>query len=133
MMRRLFVSICAVLMFATSFSAIPQTASAVSVSSNITEVCKTNPNSSICSDLKKTDAAAESAFSDRLKNIINVLLFIAGILSVIMVIVSGIRMITANGSSDSVAKARRTLIYSIAGLVVAMIAFAIVNFVLDAL
>jgi hypothetical protein len=47
-----------------------------------------------------------------------------------MIIMSSIRMTAAHGSPEAFKKARNTLFYSIAGLVVAITAFAIVNFVL---
>jgi len=65
--------------------------------------------------------------------IINTLLFILGAISVIMIIVAGIRYTTSGGDASSVTAAKNTLLYSIIGLVVAILAFAIVNFVVTAL
>lgn len=61
--------------------------------------------------------------------VVNVMLFIVGILAVIMIIFSGIRYITAHGDKGQVESAKNTLIYSIVGLVVAIIAYAIVSWV----
>ena len=61
--------------------------------------------------------------------VINTMLFIVGILSVIMIIFSGIRYATAHGDKSQVESAKNTLIYSIVGLVVAIIAYAVVNWV----
>jgi hypothetical protein len=49
-----------------------------------------------------------------------------------MIIVAGIRYTTSGGDASSVTAAKNTLMYSIIGLVVAILAFAIVNFVLKA-
>ena len=46
-----------------------------------------------------------------------------------MIIFSGIRYITAHGDKGQVESAKNTLIYSIVGLVVAIIAYAIVSWV----
>lgn len=62
--------------------------------------------------------------------VVNVLLFIVGVLSVIMIIFSGIRYVTSNGDSQKTKSATNGLIWSIAGLAVAILAYAIVNFVL---
>lgn len=64
--------------------------------------------------------------------IVNVLLFIIGALSVIMLIWGGIRYTTSGGSSGAVTSAKNTIMYAIIGLVVAFLAFAVVNWVLGA-
>lgn len=63
--------------------------------------------------------------------IVNVLLFVIGIISVIMIIVGGIRYATSNGDANSVTAAKNTILYAIVGLVVAIFAYAIVTFVVD--
>ena len=65
-----------------------------------------------------------------LGNIINVILYAAGVLAVVMIIVSGIKMSASAGNPSAVAKAKQTLVYAIVGLVVVVLAFSIVNFVL---
>lgn len=64
--------------------------------------------------------------------IVNTLLFILGAISVIMIIVAGIRYTTSGGDASSVTAAKNTLLYAIIGLIVAILAFAIVNFVVTA-
>lgn len=68
-----------------------------------------------------------------IKNVINTLLFIIGIAAVIIIIIAGFRMVMANGDSQSVARARSSIIYAVIGLIVAVSAYAIVNFILDQL
>lgn len=63
--------------------------------------------------------------------IVNVLLFIIGAVSVIMIIFGGFRYVTSGGDSGGVTSAKNTILYAIVGLVVAVLAYAIVNFVLD--
>ena len=65
--------------------------------------------------------------------IVNVLLFIIGAVSVIMLIYGGIRYTTSGGNANSVTAAKNTIMYAIVGLVIAIFAFAIVNFVVDQL
>ena len=64
--------------------------------------------------------------------IVNVMLFVVGALSVIMLIWGGIRYATSGGSSSAVTSAKNTIMYAIIGLVVAFLAYAIVNWVLFA-
>ena len=64
---------------------------------------------------------------------VNILLWVIGILAVVMIIWSGFRYIWSNGDSSKITNAKNTLIYSIVGLVVAILAYAIVNFVYNRL
>jgi hypothetical protein len=93
--------------------------------------CGINPNSSACSDLKNVNnsAAASTNYNSLVHNILNVFLWAIGILALIMTVVSGVRFVTSAGNSDQTTKARRTLQYSITGLVIAIVAYAIVSMV----
>ena len=64
--------------------------------------------------------------------VVNVLLFIVGALSVIMLIIGGIRYTVSGGNSSNVTAAKNTILYAIVGLVIAFLAFAVVNWVLNA-
>lgn len=64
--------------------------------------------------------------------IVNVMLFIIGAISVVMLIWGGIRYTTSGGASSAVTSAKNTIMYAIIGLVVAFLAFAVVNWVLGA-
>ncbi len=64
------------------------------------------------------------------KTITNVLLFIIGAISVIMLIIGGIRYTTSNGDSGAVTTAKNTILYAVIGIIVALLAYALVNFVI---
>lgn len=70
-------------------------------------------------------------FLDMMKNIINVILFVVGIIAVIMIIVGGLRYTVSNGESSQIKAAKDTILYSVIGLIVAIMSFAIVNFVVE--
>lgn len=53
--------------------------------------------------------------------------------AVLMIVISGLRFITAQGNPQETAKARSTIIYSLIGLVVAIMAEAIVSLVVGKL
>lgn len=65
--------------------------------------------------------------------VINVLLFVIGIIAVIMLIIGGIRYAVSGGDSGAVTSAKNTILYAIVGLVIAVFAYAIVNWVIDEL
>lgn len=62
----------------------------------------------------------------------NILLFIVGALGVIMIIIGGLRYVISGGNSASVTAAKNTILYAIVGLVISFLAFAAINFVLNA-
>jgi type IV secretory pathway VirB2 component (pilin) len=65
-------------------------------------------------------------------NIINTILYVAGIVAVAMLIIGGIRFMVSRGDKDKVQKAKNTVIYAIIGLVLVIFSYAIVNFIISA-
>ncbi|MBQ8984510.1 hypothetical protein IJ098_01475 [Candidatus Saccharibacteria bacterium] len=65
--------------------------------------------------------------------ITNTVLYIVGIISVIMLIYGGLRYVISGGDSKKVTDAKNTILYAIIGLIVSILAFAIVNFVINAI
>jgi heme/copper-type cytochrome/quinol oxidase subunit 2 len=65
-----------------------------------------------------------------IRTLINVLSIIAGIIAVIMIIITGFRYITSGGKQESVAAAKNTILYAVIGLVIIALAQAIARFVL---
>ena len=63
------------------------------------------------------------------KKIIDFMLWLIVIIAVIMIIVGGIKYATSAGDSNKVTSAKNTIIYAALGLVVAIFAWAIVNWV----
>ena len=88
--------------------------------------CALNSSSAACQDLSKPDG-----LSNTLKNATNTVLFIAGALAVIMIIYGSIRFMTAHGNEKEVESARLIVTYSVIGLIIAILAYALVNFVLS--
>ena len=77
------------------------------------------------------DDVPQDLANDVFKDVVNILLFIIGAVSVIMLIYGGIRYTTSGGNANSVTAAKNTIMYSIIGLVVAILAFAVVQFVVN--
>jgi len=80
-----------------------------------------------------SDGKQQCTLGDRIAQVINILLFIIGAISVIMVILGGIRYVLSNGDSSQIKGAKDTIMYAVIGLVVALLAYAIVNFVVTQL
>lgn len=68
-----------------------------------------------------------------LTKFIRMLSFAVGIMAVVGLMIGGIRFITSQGEPQSVANARKMVIYSLVGLVVAALSQAVVIFVLNSL
>jgi len=64
------------------------------------------------------------------KIIANTALFIIGAISVLMLIYGGIRYTTSGGNEKSVSAAKSTIMFAVVGIVVAVLAYAIVNWVI---
>ena len=69
---------------------------------------------------------------NKLKQVVNILLFVLGAIAVIVIVIGGIRYATSGGDSGQISAAKNTILYAVVGLVVAILAYAIVNFVLGA-
>ena len=63
------------------------------------------------------------------QTVANTLIFIVLAVSVIMLIIGGLRYVLSSGEASAVKGAKDTILYAIIGIVVAILAFAIVSFV----
>jgi hypothetical protein len=70
-----------------------------------------------------------TSLGEKVKVVVNVLLFLIGAVSVIVIIIGGIRYVTSNGDASQVTGAKNTILYAVIGIIVALLAYAIVNFV----
>ncbi len=89
--------------------------------------CDANQKSEICAQTKGSGASV----STTIKNIISLLLFVLGVICVIVIIVAGIQYAVAAGDSNQITRAKNSILYAIVGLVIALLAYTIVNFVID--
>lgn len=62
-------------------------------------------------------------------DLVNVFLSVLGIVAVIVIILGGVMYVTSNGEASKVAQAKNIIQYAIIGLIVSLLAWAIVNFV----
>lgn len=92
---------------------------------NIDEACSNAGSSSLC------DARGENIEDNFAKNLTNLLLFVLGTAAVIMIVIGGIKYASANGDSSKIASAKNTILYSVVGLVVALMAWGIIRFIVE--
>jgi hypothetical protein len=62
--------------------------------------------------------------------LVNLLLYGLGAVSVVMIIFAGVFYVTSQGEPAIIKRAKDSLLYAVIGLIVALSAYAIVNFVL---
>ncbi|MDO4752878.1 MAG: pilin [Candidatus Saccharibacteria bacterium] len=62
--------------------------------------------------------------------IINAVVGVLALVCVIVIIIGGVNYMTSSGDAGKVKKAKDTILYGVIGLVVCVLAFAIVNFVI---
>lgn len=95
------------------------------------------PDGSKADNLEKCKGIKSDANSNNLMEtvtlIINVIIGVIGFVAVVVIILGGVQYTTSAGDPGKVKKAKDTILYGIVGLVIALLAFAIVNFVLGAI
>ena len=79
------------------------------------------------------DGCSGNDLNTIIRTIINAIIFVIGMVAVVMIILGGVNYATSQGDPGKVKKGKDTIMYGIIGLVIAILAFAIVNFVLQAL
>lgn len=77
------------------------------------------------------DTLGDTNLSENIIGIINAVIGVLGIVAVIVIIIGGVQYMTSSGDAGKVKKAKDTILYGIIGLVVCVLAFAIVNFVIS--
>lgn len=90
-----------------------------------------NSASQILSGANKSGQQGGTTFDAGVQLVINLLLFVIGLISVIMIIIGGIRYTTSNGDSQQTKAAKDTILYAVVGLIIAIMAYAIVNWVVS--
>lgn len=84
-----------------------------------------------CTGHGVTSASKVTDLMGILNTIISVALGLIGFLAVVMIIYGGFQYVMSAGDSGKVKSAKNTILYGIVGLVVALLAYAIINFVIN--
>ena len=65
-----------------------------------------------------------------LSNGLNIVYLVAGIIAVVSIILAGFKYVTSAGDPAAITKAKNTILYSIIGVVVILLAFTVTWFVI---
>jgi hypothetical protein len=84
-------------------------------------------------NLPQGPCSSEAACTNNIESIFNIVFGIAGALALLMIVVSGFRYIVSAGDPQGTSKAKSGIVYALVGLIVAIMADAIVNFVINRL
>lgn len=91
------------------------------------EVCRDNPDNSVCTTTSKDPISGKDSIVPRVANI---LAAVGGIIAVVMVMVNGLTIMTSTGDSAKINKARDGLIYAAVGIAVIALARVIVALIM---
>jgi len=81
--------------------------------------------------LAECNVTKDDSLWPTINGIINVVLGVLAVVAVVMIIMGGVSYITSAGDAAKVKKGRDTILYGVIGLVIALLSFAIVNFILN--
>lgn len=90
--------------------------------------CNNTRNEGACADADTASGLTNA--TGLIKNVVNGVIYLTAALSVIMIVYGGFRYATSGGDTNAVQGAKNVIIYAVVGLIVALVAYAIVNFVL---
>ena len=78
-----------------------------------------------------TGLNSSQSLSDLIVNVIRIMLLFAGAIAVFFVIVGGYQYIASGGNEETAEKGRKTLINAIIGIIVVVLAYAIINVIVN--
>lgn len=110
-----------ILTLGISAALLPVSVGAVDV---LNQACNGNTSNPVCQNASD----GERALSDQVRNITNALMFILGAIAVIVIVIGGIMYVVSAGDPGKAKTAKDTILYAVVGLIVALMAGAIVNF-----
>lgn len=96
------------------------------------EACGGNSDATVCQDARDSGNPLWGSGSV-VELVVNILSLIIGIAAVIVIIIAGIQYMLSTGDPTKVNNAKNAILYAVAGLVVAVLARFIVNFVISRL
>ena len=129
-MKKILTNIAKIGVFVPAFALLAGLA--VPVATTYANNCDVSGGITGGKDCARNDEQPEILFNGDdsvFQTVTNVMLFLIGAISVVMLIYGGIRYTISQGDSTAVTNAKNTIMYAVIGIVIAILAFAIVNFV----
>lgn len=90
--------------------------------------CSLNPDG--C-QVVKDNKLNKDGDTSAVKNGINTAIAILGSISILMIVIGGIKYTVSGGDSAGIQSAKHTILYALIGIIVAVLAYAIVNTVIN--
>ena len=129
-MKKILTNIAKIGVFVPAFALLAGLA--VPVATTYANNCDVSGGITGGKDCARNDEQPENLFNGEgsvFQTVTNVMLFLIGAISVVMLIYGGIRYTISQGDSTAVTNAKNTIMNAVIGIVIAILAFAIVNFV----
>ena len=129
-MKKILTNIAKIGVFVPAFALLAGLA--VPVATTYANNCDVSGGITGGKDCARNDEQPENLFNGDdsvFQTVTNVMLFLIGAISVVMLIYGGIRYTISQGDTTAVTNAKNTIMYAVIGIVIAILAFAIVNFV----
>lgn len=76
------------------------------------------------------DVAEDNTLEADVKTILSTIIGVLGFVCVVVMIIGGVNYMTSSGDTGKVKKAKDTILYGLIGLIVCVLAFALVQFVI---
>ena len=92
-----------------------------------------SPSINVSGTPYSTDIPRVNAGSGELQTALSIIFGIAGVLAVLMIIIGGLMFVTSNGNPQNSSRALKTIIFALVGLVISLLAEALVAFILGKL
>ena len=96
-----------------------------------------NATDAVCAGLGATvggsgcsDPPGSSTIDGTVENVVNILSLVVAAISVIMIIIGGMKYVTSQGESGAISGAKNTIIYALVGLIIVALSQILVQFVL---
>jgi len=131
LLKKLLISFC----FGLLFISVPATASAASATPSSDQITQ-QIDQGLCSGInldvsgKCRTGNPNQALTHFVRNAINFLSVIVGVVAVTMIIIGGFRYVTSGSNDSGVTSAKNTILYAIIGLVIVALSQIILHFVL---
>lgn len=129
MLRKILLNLSLVLSLATPIALPAMAHAAEGIQQNLCAGANLDVNTD-CNKGGITDQEARDRINRIIRTVINLFSLVVGVVSVIMIIVGGLKYITSGGDSGNVTGAKNTILYAIIGIVIVALSQFIIRFVL---
>lgn len=129
MLRKILFNLSLVLSLATPIALPAMAHAAEGIQQNLCAGANLDVNTD-CNKGGITDQEARDRINRIIRTVINLFSLVVGVVSVIMIIVGGLKYITSGGDSGNVTGAKNTILYAIIGIVIVALSQFIIRFVL---